>query len=194
LEDIVKYADRLSRIAVPGAAAKNAKKTPPAPPTPPTPPVAQGIPRSADGGEDCDYRDGSLPACAPLAAGFVPWQQKNAPRYGDGDALARGTLFPGLDLPFMNVANKTNPYAGTPLGELMAIDFVIHELTLYLDTHSDDAEALTVLKNMLALRREGHERYVQQFGPVATDDLESAQGYDWAHAPWPWEYAERQGR
>ena len=49
-------------------------------------------------------------------------------------ALARGTLFPGLDLPFMNLVNKPADLS-TPLCELMAMDFVIRELNLYLDTH-----------------------------------------------------------
>ena len=39
----------------------------------------------------------------------------------------------------MNVLNKT--IAQTPLTELMAIDFVVDELELYLDTHSDYIEA-----------------------------------------------------
>jgi len=57
--------------------------------------------------ENCGYKKGELPACAPLAAAFVPFQQKNPPKYAAADALTHGTLFPGLDLPFMNVANNT---------------------------------------------------------------------------------------
>ena len=87
----------------------------------------------------CSDNQGTLPSCAPLAAGFVPYQQDNPATYESCDGLTRGTLFPGLDLPLFNMPNKSNPYAGTPLGELMALDFAVKELNLYLDTHKDDS-------------------------------------------------------
>ena len=40
----------------------------------------------------------------------------------------------------MNMVN-TGDLNGTPLGEVMALDFVAQELALYLDTHSADEEA-----------------------------------------------------
>ncbi len=113
----------------------------------------------------CDYKNGMLPPCAPLSVAFVPMQQRNPPKYGSEEALTRGTLFPGLDLPFKNIQNKNNPYAGTPLGDLMAMYFVINELNLYLDTHRDDMEAFQMLKTMLAMAKEGHEQYVKAYGP-----------------------------
>lgn len=195
----MKYASRLSKLAG-GDGTAGTKKTaaasvPAAPaPAPAAPvPVAPAPAAPAPSVPVCDYKNGELPSCAPLAAGYVANQQKNPPRYGNDDALTRGTLFPGLDLPFMNIANRNNPYAGTPLGELMAIDFVIHELSLYLDTHHSDTEAFTVMKNLLTLKQTGRERYVSQNGPVSTDDLAFASNYSWTRAPWPWEYSERTG-
>ncbi len=142
----------------------------------------------------CDYRQGSLPACAPLASALVPMQGKNSPKYNSPEALTRGTLFPGLDLPFMNTVNKSNPYAGTPLGDLMALDFTIKELNLYLDTHPDDTEAFEMLKSVIALAKEGHKKFVKMCGPLTVKDLEYSAKFDWLDAPWPWEYAERTGK
>ena len=119
--------------------------------------------------------------------GYVPVQRGADPVYEPDNALTRGTLFPGLDLPFMNIANKNNPYAGTPLGELMAISFATHELTLYLDTHPRDREAFTMQKKMLRLKREAHMRFTKLYGPVSTDDLLEADAFTWVHGPWPWE-------
>ena len=141
--------------------------------------------------EDCDYKSGRLPSCAPLAAAFVPFQQENPPKYSALDALTHGTLFPGLDLPFMNVANRSNPYAGTPLGEVMALDFVCHELKLYLDTHKDDKDAFEMLKSVIKLSGEAHRRYETQYGPLTASDLERADSFTWVSDPWPWEYSER---
>ncbi len=142
---------------------------------------------------DCNYKKGRLPGCAPLAAAYVPIQEEDPPTYGANEALMRGTLFPGLDLPFMNSVNKTMPYAGTPLGEIMALSFVIKELNLYLDTHPEDREAFEMLQKMIELNREARARYVKKFGPLSISDLEDCDSYTWLREPWPWEYSERRG-
>ena len=100
--------------------------------------------------DKCNFKQGPLPECAPLALAQTPMQQSNEPAYDRRMALARGTLFPGLDLPFMNMVNKPGDLS-TPLCELMAMDFVIRELNLYLDTHPDDREALETLQKCIRL-------------------------------------------
>ena len=140
---------------------------------------------------ECNYKKGHLEPCAPLAAAYVPFQQENPPTYGHTEALMRGTLFPGLDLPFMNVVNKTVPCANTPLGELKALAFVIKELNLYLDTHCDDMEAFRMLQKIIALYNEGREKYVKLYGPLTVKDSIYTDSYKWLCDPWPWEYAER---
>lgn len=142
--------------------------------------------------EQCDYKNGMLPNCAPLALAYVPMQQNSSHRYETGEALIRGTLFPGLDLPFMNVVNTT-PLADTPLGELMALHFVCDELRLYLDTHSSDKEAFELLKNILAMKDEAHTRYVRKYGPIDFDDVAKSSRYDWICNPWPWNYCKKEG-
>ena len=137
-----------------------------------------------------DHRFGSLPSPAPLAAAYVPMQESAAPSYEAAEALSRGTLFPGLDLPFMNIVNKELP--ASPMTEMMAIDFVADELELYLDTHSDDGEAFAMYQTILALQREARERYARMCGPVTQQDMLGAERYTWLGGPWPWEY--RAGR
>ena len=45
--------------------------------------------------------EGRLPSMAPLANPYVPFQIENPPVYEARKGIVRGTLFPGLDLPFM---------------------------------------------------------------------------------------------
>lgn len=135
---------------------------------------------------DCGYRNGLLPECAPLAVAYTPMQQNVEPAYESNDALTRGTLFPGLDLPFMNLINKT-PTKSTPLRELMAIDFVLDELELYLDTHRNDSEAFTTYQSFLKLADEGRARYVSLYGPITQADMINAEHYTWLDNPWPWD-------
>ena len=135
---------------------------------------------------DNSYRYGALPENAPLAAAYVPMQRAATPAYESTEALSRGTLFPGLDLPFMNIVN--NDVAQTPLTELQAVCFVAHELSLYLDTHRDDAEAFQMYQTFLALKKEAHERYTRMCGPITHSDMLGASSYVWPDDPWPWDY------
>ena len=135
---------------------------------------------------DAAYKTGMLPVEAPLAMSYVPLQRSARPAYETVEALSRGTLFPGLDLPFMNIVNNTLPMC--PKTEFMAICFVTNELSLYLDTHKDDTEAFEMYQTFLALKKEAHERYVKLVGPVQRDDMICCDSYRWLDDPWPWDY------
>jgi len=137
------------------------------------------------------YRYGNLPDPAPLAAAYVPMQKSSEPTCESEKALARGTLFPGLDLPFMNLVN--DELASTPLTEMMAIDFVTDEMELYLDTHADDDEAFALYQSFLALKQEARERYVRRCGTVRQEDMLGMQEFAWLKDPWPWDYSPRMG-
>lgn len=143
----------------------------------------------------CAGHQGALPACGQLASAYVPMQQRDSVKYEDTEALARGTLFPGLDLPWMNSVNVPAQFSGTPMGELMALGFVVQELGLYLDTHADDAEALKLYTDYAKLLKQGRETYVELYGPLTQTQVSPDGGYAWLKDPWPWEYrASGEGR
>ncbi|MCR5576759.1 MAG: spore coat protein CotJB [Oscillospiraceae bacterium] len=119
-------------------------------------------------------------------------QDSAAPAYEPSEALERGTLFPGLDLPFMNVVNENVP--DVPTAELMAIDFVTDELELYLDTHAADREAFQLYQSFLALKEEAHRRYAEAYGPICQRDQLGSDAYTWLRDPWPWDYPVREER
>lgn len=134
--------------------------------------------------------EGRLPALAPLANPYVPFQLENPPLYEPRKALVRGTLFPGLDLPYLGMINK-NEQPVTPLTELQTMAFALHELVLYLDTHRDDQEALELYKTFQNMYSEGRKIYEQKCGPL--NHMSSIDGqYRWLDDPWPWEYARNQ--
>ena len=136
--------------------------------------------------QEPSYRDGRLPAMAPLANPYVPFQMENPAKYEAKKGLVRGTLFPGLDLPLGNMVNDAAP--NVPLAELMAIDFAAHDLSLYLDTHPGDTEAFAAYQDFLRLADEGAQRYSRLYGPITKRDLLNAETYTWLKSPWPWEY------
>lgn len=135
---------------------------------------------------DNSGRDGRLPAAASLANPYVPFQLENPPKYEARKGLIRGTLFPGLDLPFMNMVNTTEKPV-TPLVELQTLAFAINELALYLDTHRDDTETVELYRTYQKLYHDGMAMYTREYGPLSHSAPSEGQ-YKWLDEPWPWEY------
>ena len=135
---------------------------------------------------------GILPASAPLANPYIPFQAENPPKYEARYGLVRGTMYPGLDLPFQGKANAKE-LNQTPLTQLQALGFAIHDLALYLDTHRADQEALETYRAYQAMYKECREKYMQQFGPMNHMHPDSSGEYRWLDDPWPWEYCANKG-
>ena len=134
----------------------------------------------------CEAGQGALPACAPLAFPYIPMQGNNPTRFNRTEALKTGTLFPGLDLPFKAAIQARTQLPNTALVELMALDFAIDELGLYLVTHADDKEVLDLYWKYIALAKEGRARYQEQYGPLTQTEITEG-GYKWLNDQWPWD-------
>ena len=137
--------------------------------------------------QDQSYRDGRLPASAPLANPYVPFQTEDSPKYQARKGLVRGTLYPGLDLPFMGKVNQ-NEKPVTLLSELQALAFAVQELALYLDTHRNDKEALEVYRTYQKKHEKIAQEYQRQFGPLNHGMVSEKDCYTWLDDPWPWEF------
>ncbi len=138
--------------------------------------------------QDKNCGEGRLPSLAPLANPYVPFQMENPERYEPRKALIRGTLFAGLDLPFMGMVNKTEKPV-TPLTELQTMGFAIQELALYLDTHKSDSEAFELYTTLQRMYNEAKENYQKECGPLTHFSKSTQKNYKWLDDPWPWEYA-----
>ena len=130
--------------------------------------------------------EGRLPTMAPLANPYVPFQLENPPKYEARKGLIRGTLFPGLDLPFMGMVN-TKEKNQTPMTQLQALAFAIQELALYLDTHREDTEALELYRSYQKMYNECAAVYTRDCG-VLNHKTPAEGPYSWLNDPWPWEY------
>ena len=132
--------------------------------------------------------DGYLPSTAPLANPYVPFQLENPPKYDARMGIVRGTIYPGLDLPFMGMVNKSE-LPVTAKTELQALAFAIQELSLYLDTHRDDKEALELYQSYQESYHKFMVEYTQNCCPLNHRGPTNGQNYQWLDDPWPWEYA-----
>lgn len=135
---------------------------------------------------------GYLPAQAPLANPYVPFQETDAPKYEARFGLIRGTLFPGLDLPFMGMVNEQLK-PDTLLSQLQTVNFAVQELALYLDTHREDQEALELYRSYQQMYGKLRTMYEERNGPLNHSHPQEGP-YRWLDDPWPWEYcANREG-
>ncbi len=131
--------------------------------------------------------DGILPPSAPLANPYVPFQRVNPPRYEAARGIIRGTMYPGLDLPFMGRVNDRE-LAVTPLSQLQVLAFALQDLALYLDTHRDDQEALEVYRAYQEIYHKGMMEYNER-SPLTHTMPTNNKDYAWLDDPWPWEYS-----
>lgn len=72
------------------------------------------------------------------------------------------------------------------LEQIMAFDFSLIDLGLYLDTHSNDAEAIRMHKEYKEESDKLRKEYEMQHGPL-TPGTTSETTWNWIDDPWPWE-------
>jgi spore coat protein JB len=72
------------------------------------------------------------------------------------------------------------------LKEIMAVDFVVYELGLFLDTHPNDRRALEDHNNFARRSHQLKAVYEEKYGPLRIDSI-SGYPYQYINEPWPWE-------
>jgi spore coat protein JB len=85
------------------------------------------------------------------------------------------------------VTNSLPPEYYQLLEEIQAVDFVLVELTLYLDTHPDDEKALNQFNQYATYSNQIKKNFSAQFGPLQQGTVNSNDRWDWGSGPWPWQ-------
>lgn len=77
------------------------------------------------------------------------------------------------------------------LEQVQQADFVVTELTLYLNTHPTDHEALEQWRKAIRAAAKVRKEYEKRYGPLtlyATPSEEAIEmGWRWSNPPWPWQ-------
>ncbi|UUZ80605.1 spore coat protein CotJB [Paenibacillus sp. P26] len=74
------------------------------------------------------------------------------------------------------------------LEELQAADFVLVELTLYLDTHPDDIQAIQQYNLCAQKRMQLAHQFQLEYGPLMHFGHSfSRHPWQWWEGPWPWQ-------
>lgn len=144
----------------------------------------------------------------PLAITTIPVQP-----WGDvypaNTAMRKGTIFPDLNMPFYVVDGildspltaELNKDVKDPkqqerealMSKIMQVSFFLDDLTLYLDTHEEDKDALRLLGEKGMERHQLLEEFAEKFYPLTRDCIatcnNAAEENLWAKGPMPWEGA-----
>ena len=73
------------------------------------------------------------------------------------------------------------------LHELMALDFKLYDLQLYLDTHPFDDEALEIYQELSKDAQAARIKYESTYGPLSPTNAATNCEWTWIKNPWPWE-------
>ena len=74
------------------------------------------------------------------------------------------------------------------LYEIMALDFAMVDLKLYLDTHPTDTDAIDLFNNVAKKRKVMVDSFQSMYGPITAENYTHSEDmWDWVENPWPWD-------
>lgn len=68
--------------------------------------------------------------------------------------------------------------------------FALDDVTLYLDTHPTDCDAMNYYKYAKKLNEDAICAYEASYGPLMINHV-TADNWDWGNNPWPWDGGNR---
>lgn len=76
------------------------------------------------------------------------------------------------------------------LHQIMAIDFYLTDLQLYLDTHPYDKTAIAIYRKCTLDSKKIKDEYQALYGPFTPNFLCEKPYWCWIDNPWPWDKKE----
>lgn len=72
--------------------------------------------------------------------------------------------------------------------EIMALDFAITDLKLYLNTHIYDVETIALYNKCVMKSKVLRDTYQNLYGPIIAESYAGSEDrWNWVDDPWPWE-------
>ena len=118
-------------------------------------------------------------------------QNNNETPFCPEEAFTLGNFFSSLYVPYCGFTNfpvrPQNPRQAC-LANVMMLEFNLHELNLYLDTHPNDRQALDRFHELHHQVLEARKTYEKQYGPLTILSVtQKNTPWVWIDGPWPWE-------
>jgi spore coat protein JB len=89
----------------------------------------------------------------------------------------------------LNLPKKVDEEYYQCMRQIQAADFVLVELTLYLDTHPHDEHALQQFHEYSNYSKQLKMDFEGKYGPLMQFGVSDNPGpeWDWGRGPWPWQ-------
>lgn len=89
------------------------------------------------------------------------------------------------------VSQRTKPCRKELMNKINEYSFAVNEMTLFLDTHPYDTDALAFFQKYRVLRMEAIDEYAKYYAPLLIDHAPCEKTpWSWTNEPWPWEGVE----
>ena len=84
---------------------------------------------------------------------------------------------------------NNKPNRNELLNRINVASFAVNDVTLFLDTHPCDADALAFFHEYSRIRNQAMNEYAKYYGPLTIDTtVESCSDrWNWINEPWPWQ-------
>lgn len=73
------------------------------------------------------------------------------------------------------------------LKEVMALDFKLYDMQLYLDTHPYDDEMIDNYESLANEAKIARKNFEEKYGPLCSINGVKNGEWAWIENPWPWE-------
>lgn len=79
--------------------------------------------------------------------------------------------------------------------KIFELDFALHELVLFLDTHPESEKALALMRDFRTKKAELTKLYEDKYGElvITPADVKADTSWGWIDSPWPWELSFSEG-
>lgn len=144
--------------------------------------------------------------CKPSLAMANFSKQQWCEPYDWSTALSEGTIFPCLNLTFFKApqgdlticdccdeASQNQKEREQLMSRISQISFALNDLTLYLDTHPNCENGLSLFQKLMEERLQLLATYAKDYNPLTQASMVTGhcnfEQYGWGEGPAPWEGA-----
>jgi len=80
--------------------------------------------------------------------------------------------------------------ANTLMDEIRAVSFALTDLKLYLDTHPEECQKITIYNSFVEKHKYLVDEFQMNYGPIAAETVVSDCPWEWINDPWPWDLSQ----
>lgn len=115
--------------------------------------------------------------------------RKDDSLYNVDEGFNKGNMFKNLYSKYKNYTYnlKVNNAKDELLYKIQMYTFALKDLNLYLDVYPEDKNMLKIFQDYKNKLKEYKNRYINEYGPLHSNNVNSLNKWTWINNPWPWD-------